>query len=49
MVKLQETKGRYFITFPKTIVENKGWEKGEELIIGFNQDGDILIREVKKR
>jgi len=49
MVKLQETKGRYFITFPKNIVENKEWKKGEELIIGFNQDGDIIIREVKKK
>jgi len=49
MVKLQETKGRYFITFPKNIVKNKGWKKGEDLIIGFNQDGDIIIREVNKK
>lgn len=48
MVKLQETKGRYFITFPKNIVEDKGWKKGEELIIGFNQDGNILIKSVNK-
>ena len=48
MVKLQEFEGRYFITFPKNIVKNKGWKKGEDLIIGFNQDGDIIIREVKK-
>ena len=44
MVKLQETKGRYFITFPKNIVESKQWEKGQDLIIGFNQDGDIIIK-----
>ena len=49
MVKLQETKGRYFITFPKNIVESKGWEKGEDLIIGFNQDGEIIIKCVKKK
>ena len=49
MVKLQETKGRYFITFPKNIVESKGWKKGENLIIGFNQDGDIIIKEVRKK
>jgi len=49
MVKLQETKGRYFITFPKNVVKSKGWIKGEDLIIGFNQDGDIIIKEVKKR
>ncbi len=41
MVRLQESKGRYFITFPKNIVENKEWEKGQDLIIGFNQDGDV--------
>jgi len=49
MVKLQETKGRYFITFPKNIVKNKEWIKGEDLIIGFNQDGDIVIKEVRKK
>jgi len=49
MVRLQESKGRYFITFPKNIVENKEWEKGQDLIIGFNQDGDVLIREVRKK
>lgn len=49
MVKLQETNGQYFITIPKEYVENKGWKKGESLIIGFNQDGDIVIKEVKKK
>jgi len=48
MVKLQETKDRYFITFPKQLVEAKGWKKGQVLIIGFDQNGDIIIKEGKK-
>lgn len=48
MVKLQETDGRYFITISKQLVELKGWKKGQVLIMGFNQDGEIIIKEGKK-
>lgn len=43
MVKIQETKGRYFITLPKLMVEKKGWKKGQELFFIFNERGNIEI------
>jgi len=49
MVKLQETKGRYFLSIPKNIVQNKGWGKGEDLIIVFNENGDVILRSPKRK
>lgn len=47
MVKLQEVNGQYFITIPREYVHDKGWKKGQELIIGFDSTGNLLIRESK--
>jgi len=49
MVKLQEAGGQYFITIPKEYVANKGWVKGQYLVLGFNEHGDIIIKEVKEK
>jgi len=46
MVKLQEFKNRFFITIPKEYIELKKWSKGQELVLGFDHNGDIVIREV---
>lgn len=46
MVKLQESKNRFSITIPKEYVKAKGWEKGQELVLGFDHNGDIVIKEV---
>lgn len=46
MVKLQESKNRYSITIPKEYVKQKGWEKGQELVLGFDHNGDIVIKEI---
>lgn len=48
MPKLQEAKGRYYITIPLEIIKLKKWHKGQDLALGFNQDGDILIRPIPK-
>jgi len=48
MVKLQEVKGRYFMTIPKEYIQQKGWKKGEVLIIGFDSNGNIIIKDLKK-
>jgi len=52
MVKLQEThidnKTQYTITIPITLVKAKQWKKGQELLLIFNERGNIEIREVKK-
>ncbi len=47
MVKLQEVNERFFISTPKEHVKWKHWEKGEELLIGFNERGNLEIREAK--
>mgnify|MGYP000474580280 CR=1 FL=1 len=47
MVKLQEAGGRFFITIPKEYVEEKGWKKGQLLVLGFDSNGNIVIKQVK--
>ena len=42
---LQESKGKYSIFLPKAIVEAKGWKKGIELKVEFNQKGDLVLKE----
>jgi len=46
MVKVQENKNRWFITIPKEYVKLKKWKKGQELVLGFDQEGRIIIQEV---
>jgi len=43
MPKLQQFKDRYFITIPKPLVEQKQWEKGQDLFFVFNERGNIEI------
>ena len=43
MVKLQETKDRYFITIPREMVKQKGWKKGQEILFLFNERGNIEL------
>ena len=47
MVKLQEINGRFFLSMRKDLVEWKKWIKGQELVIGFNERGNLEISEVK--
>jgi len=47
MVKLQEVNGRFFLSMPKDLVKWKKWIKGQELVIGFNERGNLEISEVK--
>ena len=49
MVKLQEANGKYTVTIPKEFVKSKGWKKGEILVLGFDSNGDLVLREVKKK
>ncbi len=55
MVKLQkrvfgkEKKTQYMITVPITLVKAKQWKKGQELLLIFNERGNIEIREVGKK
>jgi hypothetical protein len=49
MVKLQEVNGRFFLSMPKELVKWKKWIKGQELVIGFNERGNLEISEVKAR
>lgn len=43
MVKLQEIKGQFTVTVPKQLVKLKKWKKGQELLIGFNEKGNLEI------
>lgn len=43
MPKLQQSQGRYFITIPRPMVEQKNWEKAQTLFFIFNERGNIEI------
>ncbi len=48
MVKLQEMMGQFSITIPKSKILRKGWKKGQELDIDFNEKGNLEIVEIEK-
>ena len=49
MVKLQETKGRYFLSIPKDLIDQKEWRKGQALFLVFNERGNIEITDNVKK
>ena len=48
MVKLQQVKGRFFITVPKGKVTRKKWTGGEEFDCEFDSDGTLRYIELKE-
>jgi bifunctional DNA-binding transcriptional regulator/antitoxin component of YhaV-PrlF toxin-antitoxin module len=45
-MKLQKSPhDQYYITLPKTMVEAKGWQKGQELMIEFGPRGEFILKE----
>lgn len=49
MPKLQQTEDRFFITVPKLLVDQKGWEKGQEIFFVFNERGNIELTDGMKK
>lgn len=46
MVRLQQLKqGSYFLIIPKVLAQAKGYEKGQEFKLEFNEEGNIVIKE----
>lgn len=44
MVKLQfANEKQYKITLPKSIVEAKGWKKGDKIKVKINDKGEIVL------
>ena len=43
MPKIQEVKGRYFITIPSALVRQKDWKKAQELFFIFNERGNVEL------
>ena len=49
MIKLQFVNGKqYKITLPKSIVEAKGWKKGDELKLEIDEKGNLVIKKEEK-
>ncbi len=48
-MKLQDNKGQYKLTIPKDLAKIKGWKQGTELVIVMNSEGDLVIKEIKKK
>jgi len=49
MPRIQETKDRYFITLPKTLVQQKGWKKGDQLFFVFNERGNLELTDQMRK
>jgi antitoxin component of MazEF toxin-antitoxin module len=48
MAKIQETKtGQSMITIPKQFMKATGWKKGTELLIQLDDEGNLLLKEIK--
>jgi len=49
-MKIQEVKGRYFISIPINLVKQKEWKKGQDIFLVFNERGNIELTDtlVKK-
>ena len=48
-MKLQDNKGQYKLTIPKDLAKIKGWKQGTELVVVMNSEGDLVIKEIKKK
>ena len=46
MVRLQEQKGRFFVTIPKEYIKDKKWAKGDSLVVSYDDRGRIVIKKV---
>lgn len=48
-MKLQDNKGQYKLTIPRDLAKIKGWKQGTEILIVMNAEGDIVLKEIKKK
>jgi len=48
-MKLQDNRGQFKITIPRDLAKIKGWKQGTELAIVMNSEGDLVIKEIKKK
>jgi hypothetical protein len=49
MILQKTNKGQFYLTLPKKIVEAKKWEKGQKLVIRFNERGNLELEEVREK
>ncbi|MBI4163194.1 MAG: hypothetical protein HY513_05925 [Candidatus Aenigmarchaeota archaeon] len=47
MAKLQESRGQFFVTIPKLIIKKKQWQKGQEFLFQFDEDGRWFLKKYK--
>jgi hypothetical protein len=47
MPKLQFSKGRWSITVPFEIVQQNKWEKGQGILLVFNERGNVELKELE--
>ena len=49
MVKLQyDSNSQYKITLPKPIVVAKKWKRGDELVVEFDSEGNLVLRNLNE-
>ena len=45
-MKVQESKGRFWVSLPITKIRITKWKKGQEVDWSFDKDGNLVLREV---
>jgi bifunctional DNA-binding transcriptional regulator/antitoxin component of YhaV-PrlF toxin-antitoxin module len=48
-MKIQDNSGQFRLTIPKGIAKMKGWKQGTEIVIVMNEEGDIILKEVRRQ
>ena len=48
VVKLQEHNKQFKVAIPYKYVADKKWEKGQDIVIGFDATGNLVLKAVKK-
>ncbi len=49
MVNVVVNNGQYKITIPKDLAEAKGWSSKTRLIVVMNEEGDLVLKEIKRK
>jgi antitoxin component of MazEF toxin-antitoxin module len=48
-MKLQNNKGQFRLTLPKDLIKIKGWKQGTEVAVFMDTEGNLIIKEIKKK
>lgn len=48
MVKIQEIKGRFFVSIPKEYIHQSNLKKGDVVTVSYNERGNLELQKLKR-